>query len=225
MKSKTLVALMLGLGLVFVLNAAYAGAALDLLKSQETVVRKILAKPTVPKTPEHVAKENELRKTINQLFDFQELGKRALVDHWAGLNEAQHKEFVDLLQRLIERNYLLKITKATTFTLLWFPEVKSPEFLTERFKIKSNKYKASIQLKMMQKAGKWVVFDMVIDDVSLLENYKSQFNKIISEKGFERLLKKMRKKLVELEKDDTKSGDLDKASAIKPKKKAADNDD
>lgn len=224
MKRWTIVATLIGLALVFSASSAFAGAALDLLKSQENVVRKILVKPTVRKTPEHTAKENELRKTINQLFDFQELGKRALVDHWATLNDAQHAEFINLLQRLIERNYLLKITKANTFTLLWFPEVTGPDFLTERFKIKSNKYKSSIQLKMMQKAGKWVVFDMVIDDVSLLENYKSQFNKIINEKGFDRLLKKMRKKLKELESDDTKSGDLDSASAIKSKKKASADD-
>ena len=220
MKRRAILLTLVCLSLIFSAGTAYASAALDLLKSQENVVRKILVKPTQRKTPEHTAKENELRKTINQLFDFQELGKRALVDHWATLSSTQQGEFIDLLQRLIERNYLLKITKANTFTLLWFPELTGSDFLTERFKIKSNKYKSSIQLKMMQKAGKWVVFDMVIDDVSLLENYKSQFNKIINEKGFDRLLKKMRKKLKELEGDDSKSGDLDASSAIKSKKKA-----
>jgi len=181
--------------MLFSWTGAQASPAMDLMQRKEKVVQKILAKPTEKGTPGHEKKEAELRSNINELFDFEELGKRSLDHHWLSINDAQRKEFIGTLQALIEKNYLLQITKSTTYQLKWFGEMKEGESTTVRFKIKSGKYKAAIQLRTIEKAGKPVVYDMLIDDVSLMENYRSQFNRIIKKNGFDELLKKMKKKL------------------------------
>jgi phospholipid transport system substrate-binding protein len=178
---------------------AQAVEVLPMLKAKEKIVRQILATPTQVDTDAHKAKEEKLRQTINDLFDFEELGMRALELHWDDLNDAQHKEFISLLQQLIEKNYLLKITKATTYMIAWGKEIQEEEWKTVGIKIKSGKYEATIHFRLVEKGGKAVVFDMLIDDVSLMENYRSQFNRIIKKDGFEKLLEKMRSRLSEME--------------------------
>ena len=188
-------ALLFGLAIVC---PAHGGSPYAMVQQREKVVRKILAVPTTKGTDAHRRKENRLRENINELFDFEELGKRSLVRHWDGLAAEQRGEFVSLLQRLIEKNYLLKIAESTRYKLKWGGEIDENDYKVVRFKIKSGKYEAVIHLRLIEKNGRFVVFDMLIDDVSLMENYRSQFNKIIRKKGFDKLLEKMRRKLEEL---------------------------
>lgn len=180
-----------------------------MLKAKEKVVRDILATPTQPGTAAHTNKENRLQQTINTLFDFEELGMRALELHWDGLTPAQRTEFIGLLQSLIEKNYLLKISKSTTYMIAWGREVKEDEWTVVGIKIKSGKYEATIHFRLIAKGGKMVVFDMLIDDVSLMENYRSQFNRIIRRDGFDKLLERMRSRLKEME-----SGDFDASKEL-----------
>lgn len=208
-----LVSVLLLLGLA--IPPAHAGQIRDLMKVKEKVVRNVLSKPTTKDTPAHTAKEIELRTTINELFDFEELGMRALELHWDGLEEVQRKDFIATLQSLIEKNYLLKVTSSTSYKIQWGPETTEEDYTLIIFRISSGKYKATIQFKVLQKNGAPVIFDMLIDEVSLLENYRSQFNRIIRKKGFDQLMEKMKRRLTEMEDD---SGDLDDDKTEKPEK-------
>ncbi len=208
MKRSLLLFFIVALFVSFASSFAYAGTALQLAKQKEKVVRKIISVKTEKGTPAHTAKEDKLRVEINQLFDFKELTRRALARHWEGESEADLKEFTDTLQALIEKNYLLKAAGKADYQVKWFPQVKDADHVVVRHKLKSGTHVTKIMYKMMQKEGRWVVFDMVIDDVSLLENYKAQFNRIINKKGFAKLLEKMKKKLKK--KGEGQKKDLDK---------------
>jgi len=179
-------------------QTAYAGKVNDVMKAKEKEVAKLLAKPTTKGTEAHTQKEQTLQKTINELFDFDELGMRALDIHWDDITDAQRTDFIATLRALIEKNYLLRITGTTTYQIKWYDEYVSEGVTVVRFKIKSGKYRAAIQFKVFEKAGKPYIFDMLIDDVSLLESYRSQFNKIIKKDGFDKLMEKMKKKLTEM---------------------------
>ena len=197
---------LLYLVLIFFISAslcgtAMAGPPLNISKKKEKIIRKLIRIKTVKGTAAHQKKENKLRKTINEVFDFEELGERSLELHWDDLNKAQRTEFLGLLQSLIEKNYLLKIANATSYKIKFYPEVEKEDHTIIRFKIKSGKYKAAIQLRFIKKNNEYVVYDMLIDDVSLLGNYRSQFNRIIRKKGFDVLIEKMNKKLNELSDD------------------------
>lgn len=213
-----LVSVLLVLGLA--VPPAHAGAVRDLMKAKEKVVRKVLSTPTSKDSPAHITKENELRTTINQLFDFEELGMRALELHWDGLDEVQRKDFIATLQSLIEKNYLLKVTSSTSYKIQWGPETTEEDHTLIIFRISSGKYKATIQFKVLQKNGAPVVFDMLIDEVSLLENYRSQFNRIIRKKGFDQLMEKMKRRLTEMEDsgdlEDDKTEKLEKSEKVEP---------
>ncbi len=189
---------------VFVLGfspAAQAGPALEMMTAKEKTIRNLLATPTVKGTEAHLKKETTLRSVINEMFDFEELGKRALIFHWDSLTPEQRIDFLGTLQALIEKNYLLRIAGSTTYKLKWFGEAPVPDedYTVVRFKLKSGNYKAAIQFRTIVKNGKPVIFDMLIDDVSLMENYRSQFNKIIRKDGFNELMAKMKRKLGEMD--------------------------
>ena len=187
------------LSLVLAAATAWASPAGDLCQKKEKVIRGIVATQTTPGTPAHQKKEDQLRVTINEMFDFEELGTRSLAFYWDTLTDTQKRDFLDTLKALIEKNYLLKITKTASYQVKWYADLKEEEWMTVRFKVKSGKYMAAIQFRMIEKNGRWVVFDMLIDDVSLLENYRSQFNKIIRNEGFDKMLDKMKRKLQELD--------------------------
>jgi len=186
------------------------------IKAKEKVVRKILKQPAKAGSKKQAAKEADLKDTINKLFDFEELGMRALEMHWDDLSKEKQQEFVSLLQQLIEKNYLLKTAKTTKYKLKWGTIVPEDEYFVLGFKIKSGKYKATIQFRILEKNSTPVVFDMLIDDVSLMENYRSQFNRIIKKDGFEKLLEKMRNRLNELEKPAKAKADDKKGEVVKP---------
>ncbi len=198
---RVLVSVVFGLFLLTQTVPVQAGEVLNLCKQKEKNIRKLLASPSKKGTPAHQKKEDALRVTINELFDFEELGQRALVLHWDDITPPQQKEFLATLQSLIEKNYLLKITSKSTYDIKWLPELAKEGHTLAGFWIKSGKYKAQIGLRVIKKNGKNVVYDMLIDDVSLLENYRSQFNKIIRKSGFDELLAKMKRKLNTLSDD------------------------
>ena len=177
--------------------------ALLQIKRIELKIRKILGKVTKPGTPRHEAKKKVLKQVINQMFDFQELGKRSLSIHWDGLKPAQRKEFTGLLQSLIEKNYLMRISDRSTYEAKFVKYQCTGSEAEALVMVKSGTYEFDFTFRLFAGTqNKWLVYDMVIDDVSLIENYQSQFNSIIKKKGFPVLLEKMREKL---NTDDSKS--------------------
>ncbi len=173
-------------------------SALILMKKTERKIRRILAVKTKKGTKKHRAKKLALKRVINRLFDFKELARQSLDEHWNEISESERKEFVDLLQKLIEKNYLMRISEHTKYRAKFTHYECDGKTARVTVKVKSGKYEFEFQFVLYKTSkGKWAIFDMVIDDVSLIENYRSQFNKIIKKSGFKKLLTKMRKKLDE----------------------------
>jgi len=150
------------------------------------------------------AREKAIKKEVDEIFDIWELSQRALANHWKGLSEAQRKDFTTTLNQLIENSYLRFLGSKNKV------EGKRRELDHRLTKEEVNGNYAAVyatvlhkdvdflvQYKLTLKDGRWVVYDVIIDDASVLENYKSQFNQIIAESSFAGLLDKMRKKLEE----------------------------
>lgn len=170
---------------------------LKLVKKTEQKIKVILEKPTEKGTKKHEAKKQALRKVINQMFDFEELAKKSLGSHYDGMSAADQKEFVSLLQKLIEKNYLMKISDRTEYKLIYTDYSVEDQTAAVVVKVKSGTYELSFSFSLYKTRGSWYVFDMIIDDVSLIENYSGEFNSIIVKDGVQALLAKMRKKLKE----------------------------
>jgi phospholipid transport system substrate-binding protein len=173
----------------------------DLQKSNATL-KKVLAKQPANWSPERDARNSEVRKVVGQFLDFEELSKRALARHWDEITPKQRTEFVATLRDLVERNYIKQIHGKPDYDLKFDKESKEGGEATVDATLittsnKGKKVNVALEYKMIYKAGHWVVYDVITDEQSLLENYRAEFNKIITKDGFDALIKRMRKKLDE----------------------------
>jgi len=164
-------------------------------------VRALLAKPVVKDTPEKAKVDAELRAILDPVMDFDRLSQNALRKHWDGLTPPQRAEFILIFRALVFHSYMEKIRSAgEQYTIEYEDEMPKGRKAAAVAAIAKTK-RAEIELVfhlIAENAAKWVAEDIVIDEVSLVENYREQFNKIILKDGFEELLKKMRAKLKDL---------------------------
>jgi phospholipid transport system substrate-binding protein len=170
----------------------------DLKKSNATL-KKVLQKAP---GNERDTRAGEVRKVVGQFLDFEELSRRALARHWDAITPKQRTEFVGTLRDLVERNYIKQIHGQPDYDLRFEKETKEGTDATVTATLvttspKGKKVNVALEYKMVWKNGRWVVYDVVTDEQSLLENYRAEFNKIIAKDGFDALVKRMRKKLEE----------------------------
>lgn len=187
--------------LMMTMGAALAGPPTKFLQSQVKEVRTLLAQKVAEGTPEAKAHDDKLKAIIDPLMEFDKLSERALRKHWAGLKPEERTQFIALFRDLVFHSYLSKVRSADeAYTVSYEDEEPKPNLGAAVTAIAKTK-KAEIELVFHlsgRPGGKFVAEDIVIDEVSLVENYREQFNKIIADKGFAELLKKMQDKLVKM---------------------------
>ncbi len=184
---------------------AAPGGALATLKKSNDEVRKLLKKKAAPGSAEEKALRGEIKKIVNGFIDYGALSQKALAGHWAKISGEQQKEFVEVLRDLIESNYVKQIRSNASYEVAYKGEDVSGDDATVHSTIKVERKGRSedmaIDYKMSKANGRWVVWDVITEDVSLVRNYRKEFNKAIDKEGFEGLLKKMKKKLAEQTKE------------------------
>lgn len=143
------------------------------------------------------------RSKLGNFLDIDELGKRALKDHWATLSETQRTEFSKLLTELIETNYVKGLRSNVKYKVDYVSESQKGKFLLVKTVVKAKRKGRPLTIEvdyLLRKSGKSLrTFDIVTDGVGLVENYRAMFNKIIAKSGFDALLGKMRKKLAAMQ--------------------------
>ena len=145
------------------------------------------------------AKLAEIRKIINEVFDYKELSIRTLGREWKKFKPEQQTEFVDLFSKLLENVYADRIL-AYTHEKIEFgkeTELKKGRVEVESYIVTLNNTKVPLFYRMSNKAGQWRVYDVVIEGVSMIKNYRGQFRQILSKKKPEDLLQTLRKKTKE----------------------------
>jgi phospholipid transport system substrate-binding protein len=175
------------------------------LKKSNVQLDKVLQKNKPNWSPEAELERSEVRKLVGSFLDYGELAKRSLAKNWEKITPKQREEFVETLRQLVERSYLKQVHGSPNYVIKYDKEEKtgSEASVTATLNTVSRgkKTKVALEYKMLWKEGHWVVYDVVTDEQSMLENYRAEFSKIINRDGFEALLKKMRKKLDEKEDD------------------------
>lgn len=139
-----------------------------------------------------------LEKIISARFDFTEMAKRSLAAHWRERTPAEQKEFIHLFEKLLENSYLGKIEAYTDEKVVYTRELLEGDFSEVKTKILSKGDEIPIDYRLLRDGSDWRVYDIVIDGVSLVNNYRSQFNKIIRSASYEALVQKMRAKREEI---------------------------
>ena len=194
--------LAVGLAVTAVAPAA-AGVPTDQLRGAVERVLKTLEDPTLKGEGKVAERRVAVRKIANEIFDFGEIAKRSMARHWQPLSEAQRNEFVGLFADLLERSYISKIETYGGEKIQYTAERTEGEYATVSTKIiTKNGTEVPVDYRMIKRSDRWLVYDVSIEGVSLVSNYRTQFNKIIQTSSYNELVSKLRNKQDELMAED-----------------------
>ena len=195
-------ALLVALGFGLLAPPADAGAPTDQLRTQVDRVLKLLDDPALKDKPKD--KRAAVRKVAEDIFDFGETAKRSLGRHWADRTQAERDEFVKLFGDLLERSYISKIELYGGEKIQYISDKVEGEQASVMSKLltKTNT-EVPIEYRMLKKGERWLVYDVIIEGVSLVSNYRTQFNKIIQTSSYAELVKKMKSRQEESSAADT----------------------
>ena len=199
---KSLVAtafLLCSLSISICLPTQASASVTDEVKRVVDEVVRIVANPELNKPQKEAQRRQMLRTTISRIFDFAEMAQRSLATHWKERTPGERKEFVSLFQTLLENSYSGKIEGYHNEKIVYLGESVDGDHAEVKSKViapKGDEY--SLDYRLANKGGKWMVYDVVIEGVSLVSNYRGQFNRIINSQGYPGLLKKLRAKSEEI---------------------------
>jgi ABC-type transporter MlaC component len=173
------------------------------LKKYDTALKKLFQRQAPSWSPEAEAKRGEMRKLVTGFLDFDELSRRALAKHWDGLSAKQRADFVSTLRDLIERSYIRQVHGSPNYDLVFEKEsvkgIDAEVSATLHTVARGKKVNVVMEYKLLAKDNRWLVYDVVTDEQSMLETYRAEFNKTINKESFDALLRRMKKKLEEKE--------------------------
>ena len=173
-----------------------AGEPTDRIKA---VSEKLIAVVTdsALKAPEmNEKREKMIMETVDSVFSWEEFSKRALAKYWSKRTDQEKKEFVSLFGQLVERSYMDKTSQYSGENVLFLDEKIEGEYGSVNTKlITSTGTQTPVEYRMINKNGTWWVYDVYIEGVSLVNNYRSQFNSILVNSSYEELVKRLQEKL------------------------------
>ncbi len=157
-------------------------------------VLRLVTDEGLKKPDQEAHRRKLLEETIGQHFDFEEMAKRSLAAHWRNRSEAEHQEFVQLFQTLLSKTYAGKIENYSGEKVEYLNERLRDSYAEVQTTIVSQKTEISLDYRLLLKDGNWLVYDVVVDGVSLVKNYRVQFDRIIRDSSYEELVKTLREK-------------------------------
>ena len=183
--------------LVFgVTTSAPAGPASDQLKVGIDKVIHVLADPSLKGTAKAKQRRDALHEITGPLFDWSEMASRALGRHWQPRTEAERQEFVRLFHDLLERSYLTTLERYNGERVAYGTESIEGEQATVRTQVFNKAgQQFPVDYRLVRRGDRWLVYDVVIEGVSLVANYRAQFDQIIGTSSYEKLVDKLVDKL------------------------------
>ncbi len=174
--------------------APAGGAATTAVKQTVDEVIRILGDEKMKKPDKLQERRKLLEKVVGDRFSYDEMSKRTLAAHWQKLDDKQRAEFTELFKRLLTNSYADKVEGYTGEQVHYLNERNEGDYAEVRTKVASGKVEIPLDYRLLNKAGEWRVYDVVVDGVSLVNNYRGQFAKIIRTSGYDDLVKQLREK-------------------------------
>ena len=176
---------------------AMADSPKGTLKRLQGRITKLLRQKTKAGTAKELRIKSQLKDTIRAMLDFDELARRSLRKHWDARTPSERVEFTNLLKDLIERNYISQLKTNLDYKLSYGEASARGDKAKVLTTVTTEKNRRTseivIEYKMRKVKSRWMVYDVITDGVSIVRNYRSQFNRIIRKKSYQALVDKMRK--------------------------------
>jgi len=167
----------------------------DVRKTTDKLIA-IISDPAMKSVDMAAERARRIRKAVDERFDWKEMSKRTLARHWKKRTQQEKEEFIDLFGKLLERTYLDKVEGYSGEKVLYVGERVDGNYGIVVVKIVTKKdTEILVKYKLKKKGGKWLVYDISIEGVSLVNNYRKQFNSIMTRSSYEDLIKKLRTKV------------------------------
>ena len=179
--------------LVVLAGPAIGGEPTDQLKPEIDRVIKTLEDPTLKGEAKAAQRRDALRAITESVFDWEEMSRRALGPHWQGRSEAERTEFVGLFRNLIESAYASKIESYSGERVNYTGDSVEGDQATVRTRLTTRQGKeVPVDYRMLKRDARWKVYDVGVEGVSLVGNYRTQFNHIIRTSSYEELIRKLK---------------------------------
>jgi phospholipid transport system substrate-binding protein len=183
--------------LIFPLQAE-AGVPLDTVEGHVNKVLSVLRDPALQGEANKEIKQKKIESIADQMFDYIALSRLTLGRSWRDFNQEQKKEFVSLYRTILEKAYMDKILSYTDEKVIFDRELMLSKKKAEvQTKIITKSTEIPIDYRVYLKDGKWRVYDVIIEGISLIKNYRTQFREILANNPPEEVLKILREKTSE----------------------------
>ncbi len=171
---------------------AFAGSSpTDQLRAYSDQVIKVLEDPALHPEDRQAA----VRKIADQIFDVAETAKRALARHWRTRTAAQREEFTQLFADLLERTYIARIDQYGGERIQYVAESIDGDHAVVRAKVLTKRgTEVPVESRLLRHGDRWLIYDVLIENVSLIANYRAQFDKIIRTSSYEELIRRLKSK-------------------------------
>jgi phospholipid transport system substrate-binding protein len=187
--------------------AEAADSPMQVLKKANQKIEKILDQKLGKGADAEKKRDDKLKKVVDGFLDFDALAQKSLGKHWKERTDEEKAEFKKLFRELVQKNYLKQIHEKADYDVIYDDEEIEDSKATVNTTVKAKNKKGeeaetSLVYKLKKKKGKWLVVDIITDEVSLVQNYRSQFAKIIKKDSYEVLVEKIEKKIEENKEED-----------------------
>lgn len=190
--------IVVAMAVVWMAKAAPAGAGeiTDRVRGELDQVTAVVKDPALQGPAKEAERKARVKHLILRWFDVQEMARRSLASHWANRSEQERREFVELFGDLFVESYTrLVVDHLGDQRVVYLSEAADGKSATVRTKFLSKRDEPTfVDFSLLRRDGAWSAYDVVIDDVSIVGTYRTQFNKIIQTQSYEALVKKMRLK-------------------------------
>lgn len=177
-------------------GTSVAGEPSDQIKQTTDKIISILVDPDLKDPSRSEERSKLVRKAADERFDWQEMARRALARHWKPRTDEERREFVPLFADLLERTYMKKIQNYSGEAVDYLGDRVEGKYGIVKVKISTAKnLEIPVLYRVREKGGVWLIYDVSIEGVSLVNNYRTQFNSIILNSSYEELVQKLKKKV------------------------------
>jgi phospholipid transport system substrate-binding protein len=182
------------LGFVLAASAsmpAQAGAPTDQLREYSEQVVKVLDDPALKPQDRRAA----VRKIAHEIFDVAETAKRALARHWQARTQAERDEFTQIFADLLESTYIQRIDQYGGERIRYVSEAVDGDNAIVRARVVTKKgTEVPVESRLLRRGERWLIYDVLIENVSLIANYRAQFDRIVRTSSFEELVRRLKSK-------------------------------
>ena len=190
MRTPAIAALAVVAALTLLAGPAWAGPTEQLREYTDQVI-KVLDDPALARGDRRAA----IRKIAHEAFDVNETARRVLARHWQARTPAERDEFTQLFADLLERTYIARLDEYGGERIRYVGESIDGELATVRARIVTRAgVEVPVESRMVRRGERWLIYDVLIENVSLVSNYRSQFDRIVRSSSYEELVRRLKQK-------------------------------